>query len=321
MSKAKVAFYWCASCGGCEEAIVDLDVDLLPVLDKIDIVFWPIALDIKYKDVENMADGEIDVVFINGAVRSEEQEHMVHTLRKKSKVVVAFGACSALGGIPGLMNFSTGANMMKEVYHDGPIVNNPEGKQPSTKSQSNGYDLTLPGMYNHVYALDQVIDVDYYLPGCSPHKPMIVNAVTAILEGNLPPKGTTLSPNIALCEECRLKDTKPDQMVVKEFKRVATSTMDPDKCFLAQGYMCMGPATRAGCGGLCINSNNVCEGCYGPTDNVKDQGAKMLSAIASMIDSEDEEEIKQIVETIDDPAGYFYRFSLPTSLLKGKENK
>lgn len=76
MSKAKVAFYWCASCGGCEEAIVDLDVDLLPLLDKIDIVFWPIALDFKKADVEAMEDGSIAVSFINGAVRSDEQEEM-----------------------------------------------------------------------------------------------------------------------------------------------------------------------------------------------------------------------------------------------------
>ena len=52
MSKPKVAFYWCASCGGCEEAIVDLAEDILGVIEAVDIIFWPCAMDFKKKDVE-----------------------------------------------------------------------------------------------------------------------------------------------------------------------------------------------------------------------------------------------------------------------------
>ncbi|HJW75296.1 MAG TPA: oxidoreductase, partial [Thermoleophilia bacterium] len=52
MTKPKVAFYWCASCGGCEEAVVDLAEDVLTVVDAVDIVFWPVALDFKVSDVE-----------------------------------------------------------------------------------------------------------------------------------------------------------------------------------------------------------------------------------------------------------------------------
>ena len=105
MAKPKVAIYWCASCGGCEEAVVDLNEDLLKVADAVDIVLWPVALDFKRKDVEALQDGEIAVSFINGSVRLEEQEEMVKLLRQKSGLVVAFGACAHLGGIPGLANF------------------------------------------------------------------------------------------------------------------------------------------------------------------------------------------------------------------------
>ncbi|MBC7237622.1 MAG: oxidoreductase, partial [Chloroflexi bacterium] len=59
-----------------------------------------------------------------------------------------------------------------------------------------------------------------------------------------------------------------------------------------------------------------CRGCFGPTSGVVDQGAKFLSAIASIIDSEDKQEIERIIETIEDPLGTFYRFSLPRSFLK-----
>ena len=36
--KPKVAFYWCASCGGCEEAVVDLAEQLLDVAGAVEIV-------------------------------------------------------------------------------------------------------------------------------------------------------------------------------------------------------------------------------------------------------------------------------------------
>ena len=102
--KHKVAFYWCASCGGCEEAVLDLAEAVLEVVAAVDIVFWPVAMDFKRKDVEAMADASIWATFLNGAIRSTEQEEMAHLLRKKSQVMIALGSCSHLGGIPGLAN-------------------------------------------------------------------------------------------------------------------------------------------------------------------------------------------------------------------------
>ena len=104
MAKPKVAFYWCASCGGCEETIVDLAEDILKVVDAVDIVLWPIALDYKLKDVQAWKEGEVAVAFINGAIRLSEQEKWVKLLRQKCSMVVAFGSCAHMGGIPGLAN-------------------------------------------------------------------------------------------------------------------------------------------------------------------------------------------------------------------------
>jgi F420-non-reducing hydrogenase small subunit len=107
--------------------------------------------------------------------------------------------------------------------------------------------------------------------------------------------------------------------VIKEIKRPYEVILDPEKCFLAQGLICMGPATRGGCGERCIEGNMPCRGCMGPTDQVHDQGAKFLSALASILDANDEKDIERIVDSIDDPAGTFYRFSLPSSLLRRKK--
>ena len=83
--KLKFAFYWAASCGGCEVAVLDVDEAILNVVALADIVFWPVAIDIKYKDVEAMPDKSIDVCFFNGAVRNSEQEHLAKMLRQKAK--------------------------------------------------------------------------------------------------------------------------------------------------------------------------------------------------------------------------------------------
>jgi len=90
--KPKVAFYWCSSCGGCEESVVDLAEDILGVVEAVDIIFWPVAMDFKKKDVEAMPDGSILATLLNGAIRTSEQEEMARLLRKKSQVMIAYGS-------------------------------------------------------------------------------------------------------------------------------------------------------------------------------------------------------------------------------------
>jgi F420-non-reducing hydrogenase small subunit len=108
-------------------------------------------------------------------------------------------------------------------------------------------------------------------------------------------------------------------MTIKEIKRPHEVLLDPKTCFLAQGVICMGPATRGGCGERCIEGNMPCRGCMGPTDQVTDQGAKFLSAFASILDATEEKDVERLVDSIVDPAGTFYRFSLPSSILKRKK--
>lgn len=321
MSKPKVAFYWCASCGGCEEAVVDLADDLLTVADAVEMVFWPVALDFKRKDVEAMEDGEIAVSFINGAVRTSEQEEMVRLLRRKSRLVVAFGSCAHLGGIPGLANFYDREQIFKWVYEDAPTVVNPDKVRPQTETKVPEGKVQLPGFFDTVKTLDQTIEVDYYLPGCAPPPDLIMDAVTAILKGELPEKGSVLAPEKSLCDTCPLAEYKPEKISIKDIKRPHEVVHDAKQCFLAEGIICLGPATRSGCGERCINAGMPCRGCFGPTSKVADQGAKGLSAIASLIGIQEEEEmseeeLEKVMTKIVDPAGLFYAYSLPSSVLR-----
>jgi len=316
--KPKVGFYWCASCGGCEESVVDLAEDILTVLDSIDIVFWPVAMDFKKRDVEAMDDGSILATLINGSVRTSEQEEMARLLRKKSQLIIAYGSCAHTGGIPGLANQFGRDKILDYVYHNSPTVVNKNKIVPDVRYKDNGYSVTLPEFRNVVRTLDQVIDVDYYLPGCPPTPKLLKNALFALLEGKAPEKGSVLAPNTALCDDCPKKDSKPEEIEYTQFKRPHRTNIDPEKCFLAQEIFCMGPATRGGCEARCIIGNMPCTGCFGPTSRVKDQGAKILSSVCSAIAGLEENEIEKVLETIPDPIGTFYRYALAGSLLRRK---
>ena len=318
MGKPKVAFYWCASCGGCEEAIVDLAEGILKVVEAVDIVFWPVALDFKRSDVEAMPDASIDVSFVNGAIRLSEQETMAKLMRRKSKMVIAYGACAYQGGIPGLANLTEKEAILDYVYRQAPSNSDGAANRPQLHTRVQEGELELPEFYDMVKALDDVIEVDYYIPGCPPTPKITLRAIEAILQGQLPEKGAVLAGDRALCYECDLNSTKPEKLLVSELKRVHQVIPERDKCLLAQGIMCLGPVTRGGCEALCVHGGMPCTGCFGPLERVRDYGAKALSAVASIVDTTDEKALAKAFEGLPDPAGTFYRYSAPASYLERK---
>jgi F420-non-reducing hydrogenase small subunit len=275
-------------------------------------------MDFKKKNVEAMADGAIDVSLVNGAVRTSEQEEMAHLLRRKSKLLIAYGACAQLGGIPGLANQFSRERILDYVYRQAPTVVNGDGVRPMEHYvDAQQRETELPRFHNVVRSLDQVVDVDYTLPGCPPTPALLKAALEAILTGKLPPKGSVLAPDVALCDQCPRKESKPTDLAYTEFKRPHMVLLDPEKCFLAQGVVCMGPSTRGGCESRCIGGYMPCTGCFGPTSRVLDQGAKMLSSLCSAVEAKEPEEIDRVLAGIPDPVGTFYRYGLPHSRLRG----
>jgi F420-non-reducing hydrogenase small subunit len=322
--KMKIAFYWAASCGGCEIAVLDINEKILDVVNMADIVFWPVAMDVKYKDVEAMPDKYIDVCFFNGSVRNSEQEHIAKLLRKKSKTLVAFGSCAQEGCIPGLANLHDAKEIFDTVYFNNKSIDNPTSIAPKTLSKAKEGELRLPEFYDTVKTLDQTVDVDYYLPGCPPPVKLVLNAVDAIANNKLPPKGAVLAPLKSVCDECpRKKDNKR----ISKIYRVHEKTPEPERCLLEQGIICMGPATRSGCGAQCLTVDMPCTGCGGPCPNSPEQGAAMLSALASIMGLETEqdhysqEDVEELMNQIKDPVGTFYMYSLPSSILRRKVMK
>jgi F420-non-reducing hydrogenase small subunit len=324
--KPKFAMYWAASCGGCEISVLNIGEKILDVDAIFDIVFWPVAADFKYDDVRSYPDGFIDLCLFNGAIRTSENEEIAHLLRQKSKVLVAFGSCAYEGCIPGLANLTSTAAIFRAAYLTSPSTENPLGILPQPETHMPEGKLYLPAFYPAVKSLDQVVEVDYTIPGCPPEPHQIwavlQAVVAALLQGApLPPKGSILGAgSVAVCQECPLEKHEKQ---IQRFYRPFEVIPQPGQCLLEQGLVCMGPATRNGCGALCPQVGMGCRGCYGPLEGVEDQGARMLAAIASIIGAgapgETEEEIERkinaVVDTLPDPAGTFYRFSLAHSFL------
>ncbi len=310
--KLKIAFYWAASCGGCEIAVLDINEKILEVVARADIVFWPVAIDIKYKDVEAMPDKSIDACFFNGAIRNEENEKIAKLLRRKSRILVAFGSCACDGCVKGLANLWDRETIFERAYFETPSTKNPKSIIPKTLVKVKEGELELPEFYDTVKTLAQTVDVDYSLSGCPPPIPYILQAFEAILSGNLPRKGASFLPNKSICDECP-REKKNRQL--SEIKRIYEIDDDFKTCFWDQGVICMGPATRAGCGAQCPQVNIPCTGCDGPGPRVIDQGAAAISALASIATN------PEVIDQAVDPIGTFYKYSLANSILHRKVMK
>ena len=320
--KPKFAMYWAASCGGCEIAVLNIHEKILDVDANFEVVFWPVAMDAKYKDVEAMPDGSILLTLFNGAIRNEENAHIAKLLRQKSKILVAFGSCANEGCMPALANLSSLHEITDTVYST-VSTDNPDGVRPTSSYQMPEGEIKIPAMYPVVRTLDQVVDVDYYMPGCPPESHQIAAVIDLVIkvlhgEAELPPAGTVIGAgDSTVCDECK---RKRDVKSIKKFERIQDVMLDPEVCILEQGVMCSGPATRSGCNALCPSAGSPCIGCYGPAEGVIDYGARLMTAVASVIDANEPEEIERILDGIPDPMGMFYRFNLAGSLLRASKS-
>ncbi|MBU0674185.1 MAG: oxidoreductase [Proteobacteria bacterium] len=323
--KPKFAMYWASGCGGCEISLLEIHDQILRFAEVFEIVFCPCLVDGKKEDLAKLGDGAIDLTFFNGAIRNQEDEDMARLLRTKSRILVAYGSCAMEGCVPGLSNLSTAADHFEAVYLKNHTTVNPEAVIPGSRSEVAEGILSLPVFAASVRSLDQVVAVDYLVPGCPPEGVQVEKVIETFVGGSpLPPSGSLLGAGErALCEECpRVRNVRRPT----RFYRAHQQIPEEGVCLLEQGFICLGPATRSGCGARCPRNNMVCIGCYGPPPGVDDQGAQMIAALGSMLDPgkdcdgevERTQRLDELFSGIVDPAGTFYTFSLAKSMLGGK---
>jgi len=276
----RLAEEWFCICGGCEVTILDIGEPLIDVLKQVEIVHMPVLMDHKlYGQTGENAKMEIpeaDVGLIAGGIRNEENKELALEMRKKCKILISLGSCACFGGIPALNNLYTTEEVVNKVYRDS--VSTESGATPNEQ---------IPALTDRVYALHEVVKVDAALPGCPTTPEMVAGAILALLQGKPLPALATKS----VCDEC---PTKREKKAVTTLKR---RFEDPEftpgvplgemRCLMEQGYLCLGPATRAGCSGhdgvpRCIRAYMPCEGCFGPLSDKANPMVDMMGALSSI---------------------------------------
>ncbi len=302
--KVKVLTTWLSGCSGCHLAFADINEAIIDVMELADFEHSPVLMDVKYNEIP-----EVNVAIVEGGIRNDENHEMAEKIREKADFVIAYGTCAVYGGIPGLGNLCTNEELLTEAYITCPSNVNPENIVPNEE---------VPTFESRVRPLGEVIDVDLNLPGCPPRSDIVAQALMALL------KGEPLElPTTNLCEVCP-REKPPEGLAMGEIKRqFELGKPEEEVCLVTQGLVCMGPATVSLCGAECPSIAVPCRGCYGPTGNVIDQGAKMISAIGSDFGVESDKTIdpETVADQLDDVVGTFYTFTLPASLVPMKMRK
>lgn len=170
MDKLKFATVWLGGCSGCHMSFLDLDEWLIDLSERVELVFSPIMDAKKYPD-------HVDVVLVEGAVANDENLEMAHRLRSATRYVVSFGDCAVTGNVTSLRNpLGLALEILRPVYLENGDAN---PKIPDEKH-------IVPVLLDKVLPLHQVIDVDFYLPGCPPPADRIRAVLQDLLAGKAP---------------------------------------------------------------------------------------------------------------------------------------
>ncbi|MFA5794491.1 MAG: methyl viologen-reducing hydrogenase [Candidatus Brocadiia bacterium] len=282
----RVSEEWLNICGGCEVTILDIGEPLLDLLPHLQFVHIPVLADNKYfgqtGEKTKMELPQADVGIISGGVRNEKELHVAEEMRRTCKTVIALGSCACFGGIPALANMSKLSDVCDKIFRGS--VTTESGPTPSEN---------LPPMLESVKALDEVIKVDLAIPGCPTSPELVAQALTALLQG----KPFKLADK-SVCDECPTRREKKSSDIkirrpLEPLKFDQSSSWDKTRCFLEQGVLCLGPATRAGCAGItteagetkvprCIKGYMPCRGCFGPVRDGANPLVDMMTAISSI---------------------------------------
>lgn len=337
--RVKVASEWLNSCSGCEISIIDMGERLLDLLKIADIVHLPALMDSKHfgqlGEGTKLSIPKADVGIISGSVRNKEHLKVAQEMRRQCNIIMALGTCATHGGIPSLSNSFHNSETLYRYYNtestDRPKSSSGNGWASVGEGDDNDHvrgrdagnnqaqypSTDIPELLEFCYALDEKVKVDIYLPGCPPHPDHIFKALTALTQGREP----TL-PDKSVCDTCpTIREGKGKLKQLKRFLEAPAyggpdEALDKMQCLLEQGFLCMGPVTRGGCGGQgllpkCISARVPCRGCYGPVKQTGNQRLDMLNALTS-----NDIDIKSLPESIS-----LLRFSGSHGMLRPKFKK
>ncbi len=167
LPKVRLATTSLAGCFGCHMSLLDIDERILDLMKIAEFDRSPLT-DIKHC-------GPCDIALIEGGVCNAENVHVLRELRANAKILVAVGACAINGGLPAMRNRLAIGDVLRKVYAD-----------PEREGTSVPNDPELPLPLDKVYPINEVVRVDYFLPGCPPSGDAIWKYLTALIHGHMP---------------------------------------------------------------------------------------------------------------------------------------
>lgn len=170
MAKPKVSSDWLAGCAGCHMSLLDIDERIVQVAELVDIRSTPIT-DLKEPDEKG-----VDVGILEGGVNNTTNEEVAHKMRSRCKVLVALGDCAVFGGVPAMRNFFTIDEALRRAYIETESTDS-EGLIP------NDPELCVP---TKARALQDVVPVDVFVPGCPPDADTIFYVLVELAQGRIP---------------------------------------------------------------------------------------------------------------------------------------
>lgn len=166
MAKPKVATTSLAGCFGCHMSILDIDDRILQLVELIEFDKSPI------NDIKEFT-GEVLVGIVEGGCANEENVRVLQEFRKHCKILISLGDCAINGGLPAMRNAIPLKECLDEAYLNGPSVFNPSGQIPN--------DPEIPLLLDKVYPCNEVVKMDYHLPGCPPSADTIWQTLVGLL--------------------------------------------------------------------------------------------------------------------------------------------
>lgn len=232
-----IATTWLRSCSGCHMKMFDLHEQLINFQDKFKINY------INYRNSQKNFE-MADIGIIEGSVSNQKNEETLKNFRKKVKILIALGTCACFGD----------SQNLRKIFLN-------ESKNSQICGSNRGLQFAPK-------PINQIVPVDYYIPGCTPLFTTIKNVVITLLEEK---KVQNPKPQ-NLCSRCkRVRNTATNLFFSKElmpsldtfYSAIKVTPPNPDICFLEQGILCLGPFTIDNCSARCIRGNTPCWGCMG----------------------------------------------------------
>lgn len=291
----KIAIEELAGCSGCTISVLDLHEQILALLEKVEIVYSPVIMDVK-----EPPEG-IDIAFVTGAVRNEENQERLKTIRKRSKKIVALGTCACYGGISGLSMLSSSSDIFQCVY-----------REVETGKADNLIPKEVPPFLYRTFAVGDVAKVDYYVTGCPPKEKYLQTILPALVKD----EPVQLSKK-SVCSEC---DRVMGSVEKWHLKRRHEGIPDREHCLLGQGYLCLGSVTFGRCGASCPHHNIPCQGCNGPSlDILREPCRDIFNMMIRRISDLTSISQKELEKEMFDVAHTLYPFTIGSLIMEDKE--